>query len=91
MKPVLKLRSGAVAAAVWNNKGKDGTFQSFTFERLYKKDDGKWSQTKSFNAADLLNLAALATRLHNDYRVSEKVPQEVELKADAAPAADDQS
>jgi len=62
-KPVRKLRSGAVSAAVWENtiQTADGpkTVQNITFQRSYKDADGQWKNTDSHTPASLANLLAV--------------------------------
>ena len=50
-----------VTAAIWKNTNNDGqAFYSFTLDRSYKKDDGTYDSTSSFNGNDALLLAKVA-------------------------------
>ncbi len=58
------IRIGAVRAAIWDNETEAGTFQTVSFSRLYKNDQGEWRDTGSFRLNDLLPLAKLADLAH---------------------------
>lgn len=58
-KPAYKTSHGAVSAAVWANRAKDGeTFHTVTFERSYKDgEDGGFKTSGSYGLGnDLANL-----------------------------------
>ena len=60
-KPVAKVEMYPITAAIWKNTTDDGqTFYSFTLERSYKKEDGKYDSTMSFNSMDALLVAKVA-------------------------------
>jgi hypothetical protein len=53
MKPVKKLKIGAIDAAVWENESKSGNkFFTTTIERSYKSGE-EWKKTNSFRTGDL--------------------------------------
>lgn len=57
-KPIKKIRLWPVTISVWENSTKEGgTFNTFSFERTYKDDEGKWQNTQSMRRQDLLVLA----------------------------------
>lgn len=59
--PIDQVRIYPVTAAIWKNENDDGqAFYSFTIERSYRKDDGKYDSTSSFNGGDALLLAKVA-------------------------------
>ncbi len=66
--PFKTLRDGALKASIWKNTGKKGAFYSVLFSRTYKDDQGNLKDTDSFSNAELLRLANLATRTHNQIR-----------------------
>ena len=60
-KPIDHVRIFPVTAAIWKNTTDDGqNFYSFTLERSYKKDDGNYDSTSSFNSSDALLVAKVA-------------------------------
>lgn len=60
-KPVDHVRIYPVTAAIWKNVNNDGNaFYSFTIERSYRKEDGSYDSTSSFNGSDALLLAKVA-------------------------------
>ncbi len=62
--PVMKFRSGAVSATVWENARKDGTlFPSVKLSRSYRdKQTQDWKETSSFSVNDLPVVAILARK-----------------------------
>lgn len=58
-RPVHRIRLGFCQAAIWENEGEFGARYSVSLERLYTDEEGNWQYTRSFNASDLPNLAAL--------------------------------
>lgn len=65
-RPVQKLRSGPVTAALWRHEGRNGPFYLASLSRNYKTtgEDGAeaWNETSSWRASDLAHVAALALR-----------------------------
>ena len=66
-RPAETIRVGRVVASIWKNQPSQGdSFQSVTFERLYKRDsDTRWSYSSSFTGKDLLELAKAADLTHS--------------------------
>ena len=62
--PVARINLHPVSAAIWRNENEKGAFYSFTVERSYKDDAGKWHRSGSFNASDLLLLAKVSDLAH---------------------------
>ena len=62
--PVMKFRSGAVSATVWENARKDGgLYPSVKLARSYRdKQTGDWKETSSFSVNDLPVVAILARK-----------------------------
>ena len=63
-KPIRKLRSNLVSAAVWENTIETDNgpkaVQNLTFQRSYKDaETGQWKNTESFTPASLGNLLAV--------------------------------
>ncbi|HZW30515.1 MAG TPA: hypothetical protein VFF52_07370 [Isosphaeraceae bacterium] len=58
-RPVHRIRLGSCQAAIWENEGEYGVRYSVSLERLYTDEEGNWQYTRTFNASDLPNLAAL--------------------------------
>jgi hypothetical protein len=50
--PVYKIKVGGITVDVWENKGEHSTFNTFSMQRSYKKDD-KWENTTSLREGDL--------------------------------------
>jgi hypothetical protein len=64
-RPVYKLRYGNVAAAVWlRNNLTAGYFYDTTFTRVFRREDGNWGDSTSFEDRDLPNLAKAAADVH---------------------------
>ena len=62
-KPVDRVRLGRIAAAIWRNDTKDGTFFNVTVERSYRDGDNIKS-SDSFGRDDLLLLAKVVDMAH---------------------------
>lgn len=69
--PVETIRSGALKASIWKNKGQNGAFLKVTFSKTYSVD-GEPKDTYSFDARDLLTLSDLAQ--HASRRMEELKP-----------------
>lgn len=53
--PIDRIRVGYVTAAIWRNTSDDGKHHySFSLDRSYKAQDGKWNSTSSFGLGDAL-------------------------------------
>jgi hypothetical protein len=64
-KPVYKLRYGNVSAAVWlRNTAAAGYFYDTTIARTFRREDGTWGDSTSFEDRDLPNLAKAAADIH---------------------------
>ena len=64
VQPVEEVRIGSIKAAIWRNEGDNGPRFNVTFQRLYRKDEGKWQSTSSFGRDDLLVLMKVADATH---------------------------
>ncbi|MGA2617141.1 MAG: hypothetical protein ABSF26_05980 [Thermoguttaceae bacterium] len=65
-RPVFKLRYGNVSAAVWlRNTAAAGYFYDTTFTRAFRREDGNWGDSTSFEDRDLPNLAKAAADTHS--------------------------
>lgn len=62
--PVARIKFGRVRASIWENKAKDGSYHTVTFDRFYRDRDGKPRNSNSFAIADLLLLAKVADQAH---------------------------
>ena len=62
--PVMRFRSGAVSATVWENQRKDGgTYPSVKLSRSYRdKQTQDWKDPSSFSVNDLPVVAILARK-----------------------------
>ena len=64
-RPVFKLRYGNVSAAVWlRNTSSAGFFYDTTFQKNFRREDGTWGDSTSFEDRDLPNLAKAAADVH---------------------------
>ena len=59
-KPIETHRDGRLSAAVWANEGEHGRIYNTTFAYSYQDKDGKWRDTQSIPAHELLKAANLA-------------------------------
>jgi hypothetical protein len=63
-RPIHKLKSGPVTAAIWRQEGKNGPFHTVTMNRSYKteNDQGEevWKDASSWSLSDLPHVSALA-------------------------------
>jgi hypothetical protein len=64
-KPVAKIGTFPITAAIWCNEKDGRTFHSVTFERSYKDAAGEWQTSSTFNASELLLLAKIADKAHS--------------------------
>lgn len=63
-KPAKTFSLGRVRASVWENTTKEGeTFHTVSFERSYKDKGGKWHNTNSYGAKDVLSLIRVAAQV----------------------------
>ncbi len=59
--PIDRVRIGRITAAIWKNASGEGKpFYSFTLQRSYEDQNGKWQSTDSFGLSDALVLAKVA-------------------------------
>lgn len=59
--PIDRVQIYPVTAAIWKNTTDDGkAFYSFTLDRSYKTEDGKYESANSFGLSDALLLAKVA-------------------------------
>ena len=63
-KPVFKLRYGNVSAAVWVRNSTAGVFFDSTYLKVFRREDGTWGDSTSFEDRDLPNLAKAAADVH---------------------------
>lgn len=68
-KPI-KLRDGAISAAIWANESEKGTFYSVTISRTYKEGE-IFRDINSYSGTELLKVARLAS-LAYDYIASKR-------------------
>lgn len=63
-RPVERLKSYPVQAAIWKNESENGVFHSVTFSRSYKDGD-EYRDVDSFSGPQLLQLARLAEQAYD--------------------------
>ncbi len=65
-RPVERIKVGVVQAAIWMNRGANGSVYSATFQRSYRdpKTNG-WKSSTSFGTGELLQLSTAANRAHS--------------------------
>lgn len=81
--PFLKLEAFPIKAAAWRNEGKDGKpWYSVKVQKVYKDDQGNWTETTNFAHWDLPVVAALLTemwgRLLQDKKPEDQAPKKEE-------------
>jgi len=76
-KPIRTYKIGALKLNVWRNKGKEGEYKTFTFERIYKKDE-EWQSTQSLRINDLLKLQLLLNKAYENEVLESKENIEIE-------------
>lgn len=58
--PIFTAKSGAVSLAFWENKTQKGeTFLTYSLQKSWKGNDGKWQNTNFFGESDLVQALAL--------------------------------
>lgn len=62
-KPICKLSSGTIQAAVWENEFEGKKSRSYSFQKSYKGKDGNWKNTTFFSQTDLLSLGNLCAKI----------------------------
>jgi hypothetical protein len=78
-KPVSKIGSFPITAAVWRNEKEGRTYYSVTLERSYKDSAGKWRTCSTFNTGDLLLLAKIVDKAHTkicELQAQERDPEQ---------------
>ena len=63
--PVHRIRISGVHAAIWQNRGENGTWYNVTLSRSYKDTNDEWKSADSFSADDLLLVAKVADEAHS--------------------------
>lgn len=65
-RPIQKLKSGPVTAAIWRQEGKHGPFCTVTIMRHYQnineQGEKEWKETASLGVADLPHVSWLAAQ-----------------------------
>jgi len=52
--PVKRIQAGQIQVSVWENQSKEGKkFYSFTFQKRYTTEEGKWESTNTLMLNDL--------------------------------------
>lgn len=62
------LRDGRLRATIWKNESEQGAFYSVSFTRSYTDADGNWHDSDSFSGSELLRIAHLAQKAHEQTR-----------------------
>jgi hypothetical protein len=63
---IAKLSMFPITATIWLNENGGKSYYSATIERSYKDEVGKWKNTNTFNASDLLVVAKIADMAHTE-------------------------
>ena len=64
-RPIYRLRYGNVSAAVWlRNTTAAGYFYDTNFTRVFRREDGTWGDSTTFEDRDLPNLSKAAADIH---------------------------
>lgn len=75
-KPTTKYKAGSLQLSVWKNKGvNDAEYNTYTFQRNYKKDD-KWENTTTLRGQDLPVLKMLLEKAFEQEKNLTKTEQE---------------
>jgi len=64
-KPVETIRDGAIKAAIFQNRGENGTFYGVRITRVYTDADGVYHDSTSFSGSELLRVARLAAKAYD--------------------------
>lgn len=81
-KPVETLRDGSIKAAIWENDGEKGKFNSVTFSRTYRDQNGEYGNSNRFSGTDILKLSKLAEQSYD--AIQQRRAQGREQKTDYA-------
>ena len=68
-KPLKNYRAGQVQATIWENEGTNGNYNTISFKRSYKNQDGKWVDVQRFRANDLSDLAILVRFIEQELKL----------------------
>ncbi len=73
-RPAIEVRLGAVRAAVWHSRNKEGRLrQTAIFTRSYPDDAGKWHDSPYFNAREMCQLSkVIDLALHRMTEIEEQ-------------------
>ena len=63
--PVDTVRVGAVKGVIWEREGTNGMFQTATFSKSYRDQDGNVRDSNSFSSDDVLKLGVAARRTYD--------------------------
>lgn len=61
------IRAGALSVTIWTNKGENGTYKTFSFQRSYMDKNKEWQKSESLRGQDLLPLAELLRKAYDMY------------------------
>lgn len=64
-RPVETLRDGSIKAAIWENDGEKGKFNSVSFSRTYRDQNGEYGNSNRFSGTDILKLSKLAEQSYD--------------------------
>ncbi|MDF1722142.1 MAG: hypothetical protein P1U65_15830 [Minwuia sp.] len=88
-RPEDTLDDGNIKAAIWKNKGENGSFYATNIYRVFTDKDGKSRETYSFVGTDLLKAAELARgayeRTNELKRAEFKAQRQGQQRADRSP------
>jgi hypothetical protein len=68
-------RAGVLSVTIWSNVGEKGTYPTFSLQRGYTKD-GKWANTETLRAQDLLPMAELLRSVYEKHVASKQTEGE---------------
>jgi len=66
IKPAVRIRISPITASIWKNQKEKGVFYSVEFTRSYRDEAGNWQTSSSFNVSELLLLAHIASKAHDE-------------------------
>ena len=86
MRPIGQTRLGNINVAIWENEGKNGSWNTLTVSRSYRAPDGQMRSTQSLRVSDLLvasrALEKTFDRLQEKKTASQDDPEEEPIEED---------
>jgi hypothetical protein len=73
MRPIRRIRAGAVKLAVWQNGVNGNEFETVIITRSYKDKNGEWKDSNSFRVSQIPQVILVLQKAYEQATLSEEV------------------